>query len=71
MPAFRELTKSILLFGLRTETIGVIIFNMQDLFWRATSWSGGRRAARLDFRRSQWTRLLCHAYGNSSTVLPR
>jgi iron(III) transport system permease protein len=30
MPAFRELTMSILLFGLRTETIGVIIFNMQD-----------------------------------------
>jgi iron(III) transport system permease protein len=30
MPAFRELTMSILLFGLRTETIGVVIFNMQD-----------------------------------------
>jgi iron(III) transport system permease protein len=30
MPAFRELTMSILLFGLGTETIGVIIFNMQD-----------------------------------------
>ncbi len=30
MSAFRELTMSILLFGLRTETIGVIIFNMQD-----------------------------------------
>lgn len=30
MPAFRELTMSILLFGLRTETIGVVIFNFQD-----------------------------------------
>jgi len=30
VPAFRELTMSILLFGLRTETIGVIIFNMQN-----------------------------------------
>jgi len=30
MPASRELTMSILLFSLRTETIGVTIFNMQD-----------------------------------------
>ncbi|MDR7481033.1 MAG: iron ABC transporter permease [Armatimonadota bacterium] len=30
LPAFRELTMSILLFGLRTETIGVVIFNLQD-----------------------------------------
>jgi iron(III) transport system permease protein len=30
MPASRELTMSILLFSLRSETIGVTIFNMQD-----------------------------------------
>lgn len=30
MPASRELTMSVLLFSLRTETMGVTIFNMQD-----------------------------------------
>lgn len=30
MPALRELTISILLYGHRTETIGVVVFNMQD-----------------------------------------
>jgi iron(III) transport system permease protein len=30
MPALRELTVSILLYGHRTETIGVVVYNMQD-----------------------------------------
>jgi iron(III) transport system permease protein len=37
MPAFRELTMSILLFGLHTETIGVMIFNMQDSGYTQTA----------------------------------
>jgi iron(III) transport system permease protein len=30
MPALRELTVSILLYSHRTETIGVVVYNMQD-----------------------------------------
>ena len=34
MPALRELTVSILLYTHRTETIGVIVYNMQDAGYR-------------------------------------
>jgi iron(III) transport system permease protein len=34
MPALRELTVSILLYAYRTETIGVVVYNMQDAGYR-------------------------------------
>ena len=34
MPALRELTVSILLYAYRTETIGVVVYNLQDAGYR-------------------------------------